>query len=78
MFNSESHASICVTGPSRKSSACLPPINANKAREADQRSANTRDGSEEDHDSLDPVGEGQEVTGESLGPIVPHNINNSV
>ena len=77
MFNSESHASICVTGPSRKSSACLPPINANKARESDQRSANTLDGSE-DHDSLDPVGEGQEVTGESLGPIVPHDINNSV
>ena len=77
MFNSESHASIRVTGPSRKSSACLPPINANKAREPDQGSANTRDSSE-DHDSLDPVGEGQEVTGESLGPIVPHDINNSV
>ena len=77
MFNSESHASIRVTGPSRKSSACLPPINANKAREADQRSANTRDGSE-DNDSLDPVGEGQKVTGESLGPLIPHDINNSV
>ena len=56
MFNSESHASICVTGPSRKSSACLPPINANKARESDQRSANTLDGSE-DHDSHGLLGQ---------------------